>query len=128
MKTSSNYPCKKIITYPDEMILNITQFKAIFTIQIVAKANNTFKSPSPEGSQTIQLLCPQLERPPGTISHQGLRKQYEASLNLVPPFPLSQHWLLPSSPCRADKQRQRVRREGSRAEENWSDKASRPTA
>ena len=53
-----------------------------FIIQRVAKAKNTFKSPSPGWSRSIPLLCPQLERSPGTISHQGLRKQYEARLEI----------------------------------------------
>ena len=57
-------PAHQIITYPDRIILNVTQSKATLIIQRVVKANDTFKSRSPGWSQSIPLLCPQLERPP----------------------------------------------------------------
>ena len=66
----------------DKFQVCVSHIKATFIIQRVAKANNTFKSPSPGRSRSIPLMCPQLGRPPGTISHQGLRKQYEARLEI----------------------------------------------
>ena len=70
MENLSNNPARQIITYPDDMMLNLTQSKATFIIQRAVKANETFKSRSPGWSQSIPLLFPQLKRPPGTICHQ----------------------------------------------------------
>ena len=124
MQNLSNNPAQQIITYPDDIMLHVTQSKATLIIQRVAKANNTFKSPSPEGSQSIPLLCPQLETPTGTLC-LGTNKRHDSTLNLFTPFPLCHPCLLPSPNC--PESSQRVERECSRTEENWSDKDSRPS-
>ena len=69
----------------------------IFIIQRCGKANETYKSRSPVWSQSIPLLYPQLERPPGIICLEDLRKRHEAAFNLVPPSPLSHGCLWQSS-------------------------------
>ena len=54
---------KSDITYPGDMILNVTKSKATLIIQRVAKANEIYKSRSPVQSQSIPLLYPQLQTP-----------------------------------------------------------------
>ena len=64
MQNLSNCPPQQIITYPDDIILNVTQSKATFIIQRCRKANKTSKSRSPGWSQSIPLSYTQLERLP----------------------------------------------------------------
>ena len=44
MQNLSDDPAQQIITYPDDVISNVTQSKATFIIQRVAKANEAYKN------------------------------------------------------------------------------------
>ena len=87
----------------DDNILNVAQSKATLIIQRVAKANKTFKSRSPGWSQSIPLLCLQLERPPGTICLET--KRHDSTLNLFTPSSFIPPCLLPFFSWWQDNQR-----------------------
>ena len=117
MQNLSNPPPKQIITYPDDVKLNVTQPKATFIIQ---RAGRPMRPLNTDRHSTVVSSTGET-----TLNDLPSRKRHDSTPALFTRFPLCSSYLLPSPDC--PESSQRVERECSRTEENWSDKDSRPT-